>query len=400
MASLPSTISLSDIPAAVTLFKANTFTQQDEEMFMRALVVYTSALLDAPSLNPNLNQNPYHFSLYTQQQMALSTGLLASPSIYMKHVLYFISHIPGAVYTDVHVVDLGSHFFLYDRPLRHRFNVADVAFSLLVQQWYLNPLDKTFLVVPLLEASSATTITHAVLAVLKKNATKKDIDVLYLDSQGTNPVCARTFQNILQNALPLNPVNVHFSCPQLQGSNIDCHQWQTLFMFLFLLDPADFDKNVSFLKTASVSQTNINIIVFQMFMFFMLVSFDKYDVGDIYYHQMRGPLHVDIPLRTTYEASEQRLRDTIQQLFSVHNCSNELNDTDCSRHLNCTFCGGLCLNRRVVNSNSSTTGCQPAGIKDIFTKMFGYHDYFVQRGLIPGDITRNSTIYQKTLIRF
>lgn len=395
MESKQSDISLDSIPAAIILFKANAFTKEDKEVFLKALTTYTTALLDTP----DFNENPFHYSLLTMQQMGLSVGLESLEPVYLKHILYLLKYIPTAAYTDVHVINTEHNFSLYERPpsYQNRWNVEDSEFLQLVREWFFDPLSKTFLVVPLIEVVEESLNTHAVLAVLKKSK-RGIVRVMYVDSQGADPKWSLQFQNIVQRVIPETVVEVIYKCPQVQGPNIDCHQWQIMFVFLFLLSPAEFENNIRFLQTSSPSATNINIIVFQMFMFFILISFCKYDIGDIYFHSLRNDLNNNITLRGLYTASDERLRETVQQFFSISNCSEALNESDCAQLPNCTYCEPLCLNNEVVKQNSVSTGCQPSSIKDVLKQMFKCHYYLTKRGLLPvplSDIDPN--VYKKNL---
>ena len=395
MESKQSDISLESIPAAIILFKANTFTDQDKQVFLTALTTYTTALLDTP----DFNENPFHFSLMTMQQMGLSVNLESLEPVYLKHILYLLKYIPTASYTDVHVINTEHHYSLYESPPldQNKWNVEDSEFLQLVREWFLNPLSKTFLVVPLIEVATGSLSTHAVLAVLKKSR-RGIVRVMYLDSQGADPKWSLQFQNIMQRVIPEAAIKIMFKCPQVQESNIDCHQWQMMFVFLFLLSPAEFENNLLFLKTSYQTPTNINIIVFQMFMFFILISFCKYDIGDIYFHSLRNDLLNNVTLRGLYTASDQRLRETVQQLFSITDCSEGLNESDCAQLPNCTYCEPLCLNNEVVKQTSGSTGCQPASIKDVLKKMFKCHYYLTKRGLLPvplSDIDPN--VYKNNL---
>jgi hypothetical protein len=372
---------------ATHLFNYNKFSVEDKKMLQDAVSLYTSKLHDdtiLTRLNPLLN-----LSWYTQHTMFF----VYETDLYFKNILLLLEYLPHQ-FTSVHTISEKTYKVFTDEAMMKEYrlkfpNIRGPGFSKLVREWYLDPNSADVLVFPLHEStastvdSSSSLAVHAVLGAVFKPKDQGNLKTIYINSHGYDIYFMDYVQSIItevvQKAVPeVRVTSLILKCPPLQSNVSNCVQWQMLFFVLFLMNPHGFEDTMNSLQSSDPSKENMNIILFQLFMFFVLMSFNDAIPTRIYYEK-KPPKRVEDT--NEWLQSDTLVRSSLYPIFPIHDCEAQ-DSTYCASVPDCYFCE---TKRRCVHQNMVKTKepCELLTAKDVVEKLLEYHRYFVERGLLP-----------------
>ena len=196
---------------------------------------------------------------------------------------------------------------------------------------------------------------HALFVALKKNYETKEIQLLYIDSGGSESVFkdmisfSREVEWLFFKLVTVVPVDVF--CPVLQtveqGGN--CVQWQMMFLTLLTINPELFDDFNGLITRLSIEPLH-NLLMFQMYMFFYIQSIKP----DFYNALMSVERHKKMTEETWWEfdAASGYIRGKLFPIFPVQDCDASHKEEKCNRASTCLYCDGACVNRNVVETEA------------------------------------------------
>lgn len=366
------------IPALSLLWKWSAMDEQDKQNLVRSIEMYTSPVYDN---NVTLFNTSLKLSMFNQ---------------FMRYFYHYswkstlsLDILICNCFAKSSDVELYQYFFQLRHENYTNFEVSD-DFGQYVTSWFENNSGPIFYLVAFSFINiSVNDEGHFVTVMLKKEnggiafrvLNTYDKDAMNIDQEAH--FLERTMQAIVPNAREV--AYLPFLCPTLQyGLGPNCVQWSAFFILYLAEHPEEFNDPSRFLESITEAPMT-TIVLFQLFYFFFLISFDRNFITKIVYdyHNVLPAYADQVELKRSENDNE--LRNVAEFVFLVPNCHENTTEEKCSNNLRCTWCDTSCVNNNLIKYKYLYTKptCVVQDLNFMVEELVHLQHYFVDKSILP-----------------